>query len=346
MKTYKVKWQSPSNIALVKYWGKRQKQIPENPSVSFTLSKSYTELSVELLLKTSFSSDIDLTFYFENKESEKFKEKILKFLKTQLNTFPWLSNFKIIIHSINTFPHSSGIASSASSMSALNLCLMRLDEQVNDEKYDCVDFLTKASELSRLASGSAGRSVFPYLASWGEIKERSGTSNHFATGISKNEIHPDFHEFCDSIIIVDAKEKSVSSRAGHALMENHPFRNERYALASKNLELLLTAMKTGDMTTFIEIVEAEALMLHALMMTSTPSYILLKPDSLKLIEAIREFRVSKNVPVCFTIDAGPNIHLLYPFKYKKIVLDWLERDFSNFTMIHDEVGNGPKELRE
>lgn len=346
MKTYKVTWQSPSNIALVKYWGKRQKQIPENPSISFTLSKSYTELSVELLPKTSFSSDIDLTFYFENKESEKFKEKILKFLNTQVNTFTWLSNFKIVIHSTNTFPHSSGIASSASSMSALNLCLMRLDEQVQDEKYDCVLFLNKASELSRLASGSAGRSVFPYLASWGEIPGRLGTSNEFATGISKTEIHPDFHEYCDSIIIVDAKEKSVSSRAGHALMDNHPFKEQRYSLAVENIQKLFLAMNSGDMETFIEIVEAEALMLHALMMTSTPSYILLKPNSLMLIEAIREFRNSKKVPVCFTIDAGPNIHLLYPKKYQTIVHDWLSRDFNHFTIIHDEVGSGPKELQK
>ena len=86
-------------------------------------------------------------------------------------------------------------------------------------------------------------------------------------------------------------------------------------------------------------------MLHALMMTSRPSFILLKGQSLSLIEKIRNFRLQQNIPVCFTIDAGPNIHLLYPQKYKMIVLEWIEKDLSFLLTgnkwIHDEVGEGP-----
>lgn len=124
-------------------------------------------------------------------------------------------------------------------------------------------------------------------------------------------------------------------------MDNHPFNKERYKRARSNMDKLLIAMNSGDMAAFIEIVEEEALMLHALMMTSTPSYILLKPDSLMLIEKIRDYRTKTGIPVCFTIDAGPNIHLLYPTQNKSEVENWIKSEFSRFTVIHDEVGDGP-----
>jgi diphosphomevalonate decarboxylase len=104
------------------------------------------------------------------------------------------------------------------------------------------------------------------------------------------------------------------------------------------------------MKRFIEIVEEEALSLHALMMTSRPSYILLKPESLLLIEKIREFREKTQIPACFTIDAGPNIHLLYPSKDALAVKVWIEKDLLSampeLKWIHDEVGMGPVKLNE
>ena len=329
---YTVSWSAPSNIALVKYWGKRPVQLPSNPSVSFTLTKSLTNFQVSAISKVT--TDIEVDFIFEGTTNQKFQEKIVKFLQTQIGFFPWLVDFKLVIQSSNTFPHSSGIASSASSMAALCLSLCSLHESISGKKLP--DFNMKASELARLASGSAGRSVYPFMASWGIVSEE------YASPVLKTDIHPDFHQFCDSILIVDAKEKSVSSRAGHSLMETHPFREARFDLARKNCEMLLIAMKTGDMQTFIEIVEQEALMLHALMMTSTPSYILLKPDSLFLIEKIRAFRTEKNIPVCFTIDAGPNIHLLYPALYKKEVQTWCETLIPGMKIIHDEAGGFPE----
>ncbi len=344
MDTFKVSWTSPSNIALVKYWGKYPVQIPANPSISFTLSKSLSKLSI--IAEPVSSKEINVDFYFENELNEKFQSKIVKFLNTQLERFPWLLDFHLIMHSENTFPHSSGIASSASSMSALNLALLTLDKKITGHESRSEDFYKEASDLSRQASGSAGRSVYPMLATWGEIDSIDDSSNLFARPVDKSEVDPIFHNYCDSIIIVDAGEKSVSSRAGHALMETHPFAEERYARARYNLSRLLVAMKDGDMKTFIEVVEEEALMLHSMMMTSIPSYILLKPDSLLLIEKIKEFRNVQNIPVCFTIDAGPNIHLLYPAAHKTVVQAWLTAEFSRFKIIHDEVGNGPLQLKD
>lgn len=344
MDTFKATWSSPSNIALVKYWGKYPVQIPANPSISFTLSKSFSKLSI--IAEPVSSKEINVDFYFENELNEKFKVKIVKFLSTQLERFPWLLDFHLIIHSENTFPHSSGIASSASSMSALNLALLSLDQDITGHMPPTEDFFKEASDLSRQASGSAGRSVYPMLATWGEIDSIMDSSNLFARSVDKKDVDPIFHNYCDSIIIVDAGEKSVSSRAGHALMQTHPFAEQRYARARFNLARLLVAMKDGDMKTFIEVVEEEALMLHSMMMTSIPSYILLKPDSLMLIEKIKEFRNVQNIPVCFTIDAGPNIHLLYPTEHKTAVQSWLASDFGQFNIIHDEVGNGPEHLKD
>lgn len=344
MNTFKASWSSPSNIALVKYWGKYPVQIPANPSVSYTLKKSLSTLSITAIESTATGISVD--FYFEGKLNEKFKTKIVKFLETQTERFPWLSKFHLSIHSENTFPHSSGIASSASSMSALNLCILSLDQEITGHRPLKEDFFKEASDLSRQASGSAARSVYPMLASWGEIDSIPDSSNLFARPVDKSEVAPIFQNYCDSIIIVDAGEKSVSSRAGHALMETHPFAQERYKRARFNLARLLVAMKDGDMATFIEVVEEEALMLHSMMMTSIPSYILLKPDSLLLIEKIKELRNVQKIPVCFTIDAGPNIHLLYPAEHKASVLTWLESEFSRFKVIHDEVGNGPEQLKD
>lgn len=344
MKTFKAAWSSPSNIALIKYWGKFPVQIPANPSISFTLSKSLSTLSI--IAEPSNTKKVNIDFYFENEINEKFKIKVANFLNTQLERFPWILDFHLIMHSVNTFPHSSGIASSASSMSALALALLSLDQQITSHTTGIEDFFKEASDLSRQASGSAARSIYPMLATWGEIDNILDSSNLYARPVNKKDIAPIFYDFCDSIIIVDAAEKSVSSRAGHALMETHPFREERYKRARYNLSRLMTAMSTGDLESFIEVVEEEALMLHAMMMTSIPSYILLKPDSLLLIEKIKEFRNTQKIPVCFTIDAGPNIHLLYPAEHQARVQSWLTSEFSRFKIIHDRVGDGPTRIKE
>ncbi len=334
---YKVEWTSPSNIALVKYWGKYGVQLPQNPSISFTLKNSVTTLSIEI-----FESEAPtLEFFFEGKPNLKFQEKISKFLAGEIFRFPWLSHHHLKIESKNTFPHSSGIASSASSMSALCLGLLSIDEKMSGRTLSKEEFFKQASELSRLASGSAGRSVFPRMAVWGVSTAVPGSSNEYAVEFS--EAHPMFHDYCDSILIVDAGEKSVSSRAGHSLMENHPMKDVRFQIARENMIHLVEALKAGDMESFIRITEEEALTLHALMMTSRPSYILLRPDSLRLIEEIKNFRATTKIPACFTIDAGPNIHLLYPKSHEVAVRRFIDEKLAPGLagVIHDEVGMGP-----
>jgi diphosphomevalonate decarboxylase len=131
-------------------------------------------------------------------------------------------------------------------------------------------------------------------------------------------------------------------------MNNHPYRNGRIQQAHDNTLNLIKYLETGNLEGFIEMAESEALSLHALMMSSTPSYTLLQPNSLLLIEKIREFRKTKDIPVSFTMDAGPNIHLLYPDEYQKEISGWQERELQPLCeksrIIRDYVGKGPQKI--
>ena len=336
----KIGWSSPSNIALVKYWGKKGKQIPQNPSISFTLSECRSETFISFEKADSFG----FRFFFEGKENPAFGAKIEKFLLDYQAFFPFINQLSLKVESRNTFPHSSGIASSASSMSAFVMCLLEIENQlVGKVELD----LQKASYFSRLASGSAARSVFPKMALWGATDCYKGSSDEYAVPL-ENDIHPIFKTYRDSILIVSGETKSVSSRAGHGLMENNPYAPARYTQANENIKNLLAALKSGDLDTFINITESEALQLHALMMCSNPSFILMKPNTLRIIEAVRNFRNETRIPLCFTLDAGPNVHLLYPENEAEQVYDFIKNILANYCVegrwIADHVGDGPKKL--
>lgn len=339
-----IKYESPSNIALVKYWGKYGRQLPKNASISFTLknAKSITSCQYEVL--SSKQEDLQLAFTFEGKSNEAFANKISKFFLSIEDIFPWIRQIRFNIASENTFPHSTGIASSASAMSALSLCLCSLQEIVSEE---IPDFFQKASFVSRLGSGSASRSVFPELALWGKHPEIESSSNEFAIPYGQ-KVADIFKTYRDDILIVSKSEKSVSSTAGHALMDSNPYAESRYKSANENLSHLLKSMQEGDLDRFINIVEREALTLHAQMMCSDPSYILMEPNTLSMINLIRHFRSETQIPVCFTLDAGPNIHLLYPEQYAAKVDEFIQVELmpltENNSIIRDCVGQGPKKL--
>ena len=156
-------WSSPSNIALVKYWGKKENQIPANPSISFTLDACKTITTVAYSRKKS-NDDFSFEVFLDGKIQEDFKPKIETFFKRIEVYLPFLKDYHFVIKTKNTFPHSSGIASSASGMSALALCLMSIEKQLIEanvtlsvvkRSFDESYFYKKASFLARLGSGSA-----------------------------------------------------------------------------------------------------------------------------------------------------------------------------------------------
>ncbi len=343
-----ITWQSPSNIALVKYWGKYGEQLPANPSVSFTLDNCRTVTELKFQLKETPSDTLDFEVYFEGKKSKDFKPKIKTFFKRVEKYLPFLKEYQFEIHTSNTFPHSSGIASSASGMSALALCLVDLERSLNgpdnyrDEMANNF-FIQKSSFLARLGSGSACRSIEGNLVVWGEHSEIKGSSNLF--GIKyPYQVHDNFKNYQDTILLVDKGEKKVSSTVGHNLMNNHPFSEERFKQANDNLEKLISIFENGNLSEFIKIVESEALTLHAMMMTSMPYFILMKPNTLEIINKIWSYRKATKSHICFTLDAGANVHVLYPENEKEIVLEFIKNELVHFCQngqyICDQIGFG------
>lgn len=340
-----VKWESPSNIALVKYWGKYGEQLPKNSSISFTLShcKTTTQLSYQ---KKNSSQKFSFEVYLDGNRTESFEPKIEKFFERIEKYLPFLKDYHFKIETQNSFPHSSGIASSASGMSALALCLLALERQANSAMTD--DFFNqKASFLARLGSGSAARSIKGNLVVWGEHTAVNKSSNFYGVEFS-DKVHEVFKNYQDTILLVDRGEKQVSSTVGHNLMHNHPFAEQRFLQANSNLEKILPVLRSGNLDEFIFIVEQEALSLHAMMMSSSPYFILMKPNTLEIINKIWEYRETHKSKICFTLDAGANVHVLYPDNEKAKVLDFIKNQLVGYCQkgmyICDEVGFGAKPL--
>jgi len=338
-------WSAPSNIALVKYWGKKEHQIPANPSISFTLNncKTITKLDV---VKKSENNSFSFDLLFEGKPKEDFKPKIQKFLERIEQYCPFLKEYHFKIDTHNTFPHSSGIASSASGMAALAMNIMSLEKTINPTITDDY-FYSKASFLARLGSGSACRSIKGEVVVWGNHVKINGSSDLF--GVEFSEIHSNFNNYQDTILLVDKGEKQVSSTVGHDLMHNHPYAERRFAQAHNNLSQIKRILTAGNVAEFIKLVESEALTLHAMMMTSMPYFILMKPNTLEIINKIWKFRNETQIPVCFTLDAGANVHVLYPENVKEKVVQFIQDELvgycQNGQYICDEIGNGANQLK-
>lgn len=340
-----VIWHCPSNLAIVKYWGKHGNQLPNNASISMTLKESKTITSLSWKRKNREEEPILDSFLFEGNENPAFKQKLEKFLTgLQAEVLSFLKHYTLSIKSRNTFPHSSGIASSASAMGALALCLCSMEKELFEPDMADDIFYRKASYISRLGSGSASRSVYKQWAVWGNHPDFLGSSDDFAIPVYQ-EVHPVFTTFRNDICIVSEQEKSVSSSAGHQLMVNNVYAPARYQQANARVHELHRALKSGDINTFIAISESEALTLHALMMCSEPSYTLLEPTSLKMISLVQNFRKKSGQPVCFSFDAGPNMHLLYPAEIKDIIKDFLDNEIYPLCVeqrvIKDGIGDGP-----
>jgi diphosphomevalonate decarboxylase len=334
-------WKTPSNIALVKYWGKKEHQIPENTSISFTLDACFTLTTFEFQKKENKKGDFEI--YFEGKKKDDFKPKIATFFERIEKYCPFLSAYDFVINSRNSFPHSSGIASSASGMSALALCVMSIERSLSNNEMTDAYFYKKASFLARLGSGSACRSVKGSIVVWGSHEKIEGSSDLFGVEFS-DEVHSNFKNFHDTILLVDEGEKQVSSTVGHQLMYNHPYAQERFKQAEENIGKIKEILKSGDLKAFTNLVESEALTLHAMMMTSNPYFILMKPNTLKIIHKIWEFREKTNLNLCFTLDAGANVHLLYPENEKEQVNDFVVSELIQFCQnnhyICDRIGLG------
>ena len=341
-----VRWKVPSNLAIIKYWGKYGEQLPRNPSLSLTLDKAYTDTSLMFYYAVDQDEEKFVTVKYDDVHKPEFEPRIEKYFKSLTKIFPFIEDFVFDIHTINSFPHSSGIASSASSMAALALCLCDMERYFFGTLQSDEEFFKKASYVARLGSGSACRSLYRSWVEWGESDVSSDFSNLFGTPVQ--DVHESFLDMQDSILITSTDEKSVSSSAGHELMEGNVYAEARYQQANDRLPILLKALKEGDWSTFGKIAENEALTLHAMMMCSEDSYILMNPNSIAIIELVKQYRAETGNHVYFSLDAGPNIHLLYPSKIMDEVHLFIRSKLIHYCqdkkIIFDRVGYGPEKV--
>ena len=338
-------WQTPSNIALVKYWGKSNPQIPKNASISFTLNNCHTITTIDFERKEK-SDVVDFDLFFEGKQKDEFKPKIAEFFSRIQDYCPYIFEYKMTIHSENSFPHSSGIASSASGLSAIARCLMSLESELDSNLSE--EYINKkTSFLARLGSGSASRSIEGPLVVWGNHPDIAGSSDLYGVKFPYN-VHPIFKNYQDAILLVDKGEKQVSSTVGHNLMHNHPYAENRFHQANDNLSKITKILQEGNIKEFINLVESEALTLHAMMLTSNPYFILMKPNTLEVINKIWNYRAENNSNICFTLDAGANVHVLYPEDEKDAVNSFIKSELAKHCQknqyICDNAGFGAKKI--
>src|SRR5690606_7325440 len=237
-----VRWKAPSNIALVKYWGKEKGQIPANASISFTLDHCATTTSIGFSKRES-REGFSFELLFEGRPKEGFRPKILTFFQRVEAYVPFLRDYHLRIETSNSFPHSSGIASSASGMAALALGLMDMESRLVPP-LDPGFFRRKASFLARLGSGSAARSIAGDLVLWGKHADFPQSSDLYGTEYPF-EVAPVFKGYRDTILLVHKGEKQVSSSLGHQLMQGHPYAQGRFEQAHGNLARLRPILAQG-----------------------------------------------------------------------------------------------------
>jgi len=280
---------APSNIAFIKYWGKKDEELklPANGSISMNLSNLLTTTTVE------FNSDFKEDSVTINKENDlKQSAKVIKHLdliRKKANIF-----LKAKVVSKNNFPNGTGLSSSASGFAALTLATIKaLGLKLNEKKL---------SILARQGSGSACRSIPDGFVEWeGEW--------------AKSIYPPDYWKIVDVIAIVSSQKKEISSTDGQKFAQTSPFFQTRLNNLKDKIHRFKKALETKNFTNLGEIIESEALELHAIMLTSTPSLIYWCPETLKLMKLVKQWR-SEGLDVYFTLNTGQDVHLIVEEKNK------------------------------
>jgi diphosphomevalonate decarboxylase len=339
-----VVWRSAANIALVKYWGKKGRQLPANASVSMTLSTCYTETSV-MYKSGNANRGPKVRFSFDNKENPDFEPRIAHFTGLVARELPILNHLELFINTHNSFPYSAGIASSASSISSLALCLAAISCTLRDEERNNEAFYRKVSHLARLGSGSACRSVYGGWVLWGRIPEIVHSSDTYAVPVN-TLVHPKFKNYHNAILIISTKPKQISSSLGHKLMEGNPYRKIRSSLADDHARELIHALGTGDEQKLADITEFEAANLHAMFLTSKSPFILIQPETLQVINKLTAFRKESKLAFFYTLDAGPNLHIIYPEPARDKMVAFIQSELITYCeegkWIDDKTGEGPQ----
>lgn len=278
------------NIALIKYWGNKDHdyRIPENGSISFNLDGLTTTTTVE------FDPNLEKDQLFINQENVENSglKRVGKFLNIvrQLSEKPYFAK----VTSENNFPMGAGIASSAAAFAALSLAASKaIGLDLNESQL---------SRLARRGSGSASRSIPAGFVEW---YPGNTDRDSYAESIAA----PDHWDLVDIIAVVTKKHKLVGSTAGHALAPSSALQTARLADAPRRLNIVRKAILEKNFDLLSETVELDSNMMHAVMMTSNPPLMYWEPATISILKTVPQWRMD-GASVCFTMDAGPNVHLI------------------------------------
>lgn len=289
MPIQKATAEAKSNIAFIKYWGNRDagRRIPLNDSLSMNLDHATTTTTVEFDEQLS-ADEITLG-------GKPSSEAAAKRVVAHLNRVRALAKTecKARVESQNTFPTGAGIASSASGFAALSVAAARAAGLELSER--------ELTMLARLASGSACRSIPAGFVEWITGQDRDS----YAVSIAPPE-HWDLH---DVIAIVSTEEKQVGSTEGHAASTSSPFLSERLNSLPVRLHRVRRAIFAKDLALLGPAIEEDAIELHFIAMTSRPPIFYWTPGMVRVIQAVQRWRAD-GLAVYFTLDAGPNVHLI------------------------------------
>ncbi len=281
---------APSNIAFIKYWGKKvpyELNIPANSSISMNLSDLLTTTTVEF--NSKFSKD---SVIINDERMEGESDRVIKHLDRIRVLAKIKDRAKVV--SKNNFPTGTGLSSSASGFAALTLAGVKAAGLKLSEK--------ELSILSREGSGSSCRSIPDGFVEW-----LDGNTNETSHAVS---IYPEnYWDIVDVVVIVSKDKKHISSTEGHKFAMTSPFFQTRLKNVNDKIKLIKKYMKEKDFERFGELIEQEALELHAIYLTSKPSLIYLLPASLLLMHMVKKWR-QDGLPVYFTLNTGQDVHLI------------------------------------
>jgi len=294
---------SAPNIAFIKYWGNRDQhlRLPANGSISMNLGglESHTQVTFDPALRADRLVLNGLEF---NGQPLQRVSAFLEIVRGMSGT----STF-VRVDSSNNFPTGTGIASSASGFAALSLAAAAAAGLTLDQR--------QLSRLARRGSGSACRSIPGGFVEWfaGENDETS-----FAQSIAPHE----HWALNDCVAIVSREHKPVGSGEGHTLADTSPFQKVRVDDAPRRLDICRRAILERDFEALAEIAELDSNLMHVAIMTSSPPVLYWQPATVGVMRAVQEWR-KKGTPVFFTIDAGPNVHVICPSAYTSQVTSQL-----------------------
>lgn len=317
-----------TNIALIKYWGKRNDELflPMNSSLSLTLDAFYTD--TEVVLDSDFTSD---TFFLNDvKQDEKETEKITKFLNLFRNEVNMET--KACVKSYNHVPTAAGLASSASAFSALAGAMNQASDLNLDPKT--------LSTYARRGSGSATRSIYGGFVEWYMGEDDLSETSH---AIPVDDASWDIGMI---VIAVNTGRKKLSSRIGmKQTIATSPFYSSWVETATSDLTKMKDAIKQKDFITLGEITESNGMKMHATMLGAFPPISYWEPDSVKAIQTVKEIR-GMGIPCYVTMDAGPNVKVLCKASDMAKIEELLLKEFKREQIIPTTVGEGIKLLSD